>query len=185
MKAGFIELLVDSIGWVLLKALVFAMAILSGAGIGVLSLMAGTALAKGSFGYAGGSEVGIQGGLMYVLAVLPIIAFVFWTGMWFIRSENVEAKHWNILATLQAFMITGIFIMAIPGGIFPKVAAVLITVTLTTALRRGVRRYGKFEANRGQNHLEELLAANVERRAGLEKKFGTVSSSAEDLGIPI
>ncbi len=181
MKAGFIDLLLDSIGWVLLKAAVFALAIFAGVGIGVLALMAGTSLGGGGFGFDAGMP--IQEGLMYVLAMLPQVAFVFWAGMWFVRSENVEARHWTIIAGLQAYLLTGCLMTAMPGGIFPRIVALAVTTGLMIVLSRGVRKYGNFQYRRGLDHFDLLMSENVARRAELKEKFGTVSSSAEDLGI--
>lgn len=181
MKAGFIDLLLDSIGWVLLKTLVFALAIFAGVGIGMVALTVGTGLGGGGFGFDAGMP--IQGGLMYVLAVLPQVAFVFWAGMWFVRSENVEAKHWMIIAGLQAYLLTGCFMTAMPGGIFARVVAIAVTTGLVIGLNRCVRRYGAYQFRRGLDHFDLLMSENVARREELKKKFGTVSSSAEELGI--
>jgi hypothetical protein len=181
MKAGFIELLVESIGWVLVKTLVFALAILAGVGIGIVALMIGAALDGGGFG--SGGELSVQDGLMWVMALLPQVGFVFWSGMWFVRSENVEAKHWTILAGVQAFLLTGCLMIVLPMGIFPKIVAFAVTTGLVIGLNRCVRKYGAHQFRRGVDHLDLLMAENVARRAELRKKFGTVSSSAEDLGI--
>jgi hypothetical protein len=181
MKAGFIDLLLDSIGWVLLKTLIFALAILAGIGIGMLALTVGTALAGGNFGFE--YEMPVQGGLMWVMAILPQIAFVFWGGMWFVRSENVEAKHWTMIAGLQAFLLTGFLMAAMPGGLFTKVVAFAVTTGLMIGLNRCVRKFGAYQFRRGLDHFDLLMAENVARRAELKEKFGTVSSSAEDLGI--
>jgi hypothetical protein len=183
MKAGFIDLLLDSIGWVLVKAWVFALAILTGVGMAILALMAGTAVGGGGFGFAAGSGMPIQEGLMWVLALLPQVAFVFWAGMYFVRSENVEARHWTIIAGLQAYLLTGCLMMAMPGGIFARVVAVAVTTALMIGLSRGVKKFGNFQYRRGLDHFDLLMSENVARRKELKEKFGTVSSSAEDLGI--
>ena len=181
MKAGFIDLLLDSIGWVLVKALIFALAILTGVGIATLALMVGTGVGGGGFGFETGMP--IQEGLMWVLAILPQVALVFWSGMWFMRSENVEARHWAIIAGLQAYLLTGCLMTAMPGGVFPRVVAVAVTTALMIGLNRCVRKFGKFQYRRGLDHFDLLAAENVARRKELKEKFGTVSSSAEDLGI--
>jgi hypothetical protein len=182
MKAGFIELLVDSIGWVLLKTLVFALAILAGLGIGIVALMVGAGVGGGGFG--SGAELSVQDGLMWVMAILPQVGFVFWSGMWFVRSENVEAKHWMILAGVQAYLLTGcLMTIVLPMGIFQKIVAMAVTTALMIGLKRCVRRYGAHQFRRGVDHLDLLMSENVARRQELKEKFGTVSSSAEELGI--
>jgi hypothetical protein len=103
--------------------------------------------------------------------------------MWFVRSENVEAKHWTIIAALQAFLLTGCLMTAIPDGVFTKVVALAVTTGLVIGLNRCVRKYGAYQFRRGLDHFDLLMAENVARRAELKEKFGTVSSSAEDLGI--
>jgi hypothetical protein len=183
MKAGFIDLLLDSIGWVLLKTLVFALAIFAGVGIGMVALMVGTGLGGGEFGFDSSAAMPVQGGLMWVMALLPQVGFVFWAGMWFVRSEKVEAKHWTIVAGVQAFLMTGCLMTALPGGIFPRIVAFAVTTGLMIGLNRCVRRYGAYQFRRGVDHLDLLMAENVARRKELKEKFGTVSSSAEDLGI--
>lgn len=181
MKAGFIDLLLDSVGWVLLKTFVFALAIFAGVGIGILALIIGTSVGGGRFGFESGMPV--QGGLRWVMALLPQVAFVFWGGMWFVRSENVEAKHWTIVAGLQAFLLTACLLTALPGGVFTRVVALAVTTGLMIGLNRCVRKFGAYQYRRGLDHFDLLMAENVARRAELNEKFGTVSSSAEELGI--
>jgi vacuolar-type H+-ATPase subunit I/STV1 len=181
MKSGIIDIFVDAFGWVLGKAGLFVLAILTGLSVGASGLWAGTMMAGGSFGFQ--AEKPIFEHLTWVSAILPQVLLMFWAGMVFVRSEAAEAKHWGQVAAMQALLLTVCCSGALPDGLFPRVVAWSIVLAGIAAVVAGLHGVEGWRQRRGEEHLARLEKMNALRREELKAKFGTVSVGARELGI--
>lgn len=182
MKSGIIDIFAESLGWVLGKASLFALAVLLGIGIGGLALMAGTSVGGGEFRFDSGDNP-IHQQLSVVTAILPQVLVVFWAGIIFVRSEQASVYHWVAIIALEALAMTASFSRAIPGGWMAQTVAWTVTVGGIVAVTHLVKLLEGRKQKRGLDHLEQLQLANAIRRDELRHKYGTFSASAEDLGI--
>jgi hypothetical protein len=182
MKSGIIDIFAESLGWVLGKVSLFAMAVLLGVGIGGLALMAGTEVGGGEFRFDSGDHPMHQY-LSVVTAILPQVFVIFWAGIIFVRSEQASAYHWVTIIALEAVAMTGSFARAIPGGWMAQVAAWTVAAGGIVAVAHAVKLLERRKLKRGLDHLERLQLANAIRREELKQKYGTGSASAHDLGL--
>ncbi len=182
MKADIIDIFVDGCGWVLGKASLFALAIAMGIGMGAVALAAGTFTGGGGFGFARNAAP-IYGHLIIVCVLLPLAVGIFWTGMWFVRSENTGVREWGIIAAVQALLVTGGFCTALPGGWLPQLAAWSLAIAMPAMLGAGLWSFQQWRVQRWAAGLIELQAINAARRAELKAKFGTESAGSQELGI--
>jgi hypothetical protein len=182
MKAGIIDLFVDSFGWVLGKTFLFALAVMTGMAIGGFALWAGTKTGGDAFGFNGG-EASIFSHLASVIAILPQIVLLFWAGMVFVRSEGAEMRHWGYVASLEALLLTVCFSKALPGGVGAQIVAWTVTLVSIGVLRVCLRKIEGWKMQRGMDHLAQLEEFNNARRAELKEKFGTENTSARELGF--
>ncbi len=182
MKAGIIDIFAESLGWVLGKTALFAMAAGLGVGIGASALWAGTAAGTGGFGFPAGSHP-IHAQLSVVTAILPQVLVIFWAGMIFVRSETATARHWISIVALEALAMTACFARALPAGWLPQIAAWSVVIGGIAAAWYAVMALERMSLKRGLDHLARLQMANAIRREEMKRKFGTESAGAEDLGI--
>lgn len=182
MKAGFIDLLLSTIGWVVGKTALFALAVMLGILTGGAGLWLGTMAGNGSFGFRAG-ELPIFGYLTVVGAILPQVLLMLWAGFAYVRSEKAGAWEWLRVVALQAALMLICFALAMPEGILPQLVAWTVALGLLALMAKGLRKAGDHQLQRGLNHLEKLKEDNARRRQELHAKFGTVSTGAEDLGI--
>ncbi len=182
MKAGIIDLFVDSFGWVLGKTLLFALAVMGGLAIGGFGLWAATQAVSGEFAFQAGG-IPVFHHLSWVTALLPQILLLFWAGMVFVRSEMAEMKHWGQVAAIQALLMVGCFARALPDGMLPQILAWGLTLGGIAGLFALLRKIGSWQLNRGMDHLARLEELNNARRAEMKEKFGTENTSARELGI--
>jgi hypothetical protein len=181
MKSGIIDILVDAFGWVLGKTGLFMLAIVTGVVIGASALCAGTMSGGGIFGFR--DIASVPGFLMWVSAILPQGVLLFWAGLIFVRSEDVEAKHWGRLVALQAILLTACCSRGLPSGLLPGLVAWSIVFAGIAAVTTGLRRFACLRQRRGEEHLAHLEEMNALRREELKAKFGTESVGARELGI--
>jgi hypothetical protein len=181
MKSGIIDIFADAFGWVLGKAGLFVLAVVTGVVIGAAGLWAGTRMGDGGFGFR--DVASVPGFLMWVSAILPQGVLLFWAGMIFVRSEDVEAKHWGRLVAMQAILLAGCCSRGLPDGILPPVVAWSVVFAGIAAVIIGLRWLEGRRQRRGEEHLAQLEEMNVLRRAELKAKFGTDSAGARELGI--
>lgn len=182
MKAGFIDILLGSMCWVLGRAALFALAILAGIGLGGFALWAATSAAGGGFGFPQGSHP-VHHYLIWIAALIPQLLLLFWAGILFVRSEGMEMKHWGRVAALQALLMVFCFSRALPDGWLAQTVAwgiVLGGAALQTLILRALERR---RTRRGMDYLAALTERNAARRAELKEKYGTTSASARELGI--
>lgn len=182
MKAGFIDLLLSTIGWVVGKTALFALAVMLGIVTGGAGLWLGTMAGQGDFGFRAG-DLPIFGYLTVVGAILPQVLLMLWAGFCYVRSEKAGAWEWLRVVALQAALMLICFALAMPTGILPQLVAWGVVLGLLAVMAKIVRKAGNYQLQRGMNHLEKLKEENVIRRQELQKKFGTVSTGAEELGI--
>jgi hypothetical protein len=181
MKSGIIDIFADAFGWVLGKAAFFALAVVTGVVIGAAGLWAGTEAGDGGFGFR--EIASVPGFLMWVSAILPQGVLLFWAGMIFVRSEDVEAKHWGRLAAMQAILLAGCCSRGIPGGFLPPVVTWSVVLAGVATVIVSLRWLEGRRQRRGEEHLAQLEEMNALRRAELKAKFGTDSAGARELGI--
>ena len=147
VKAGIIDILVDSFGWVVGKALLFALAVVAGFGMGVIALAAGTAAGGGGFGFAS-INPGIHTHLVVVASLLPLVACVFWAGMWFVRSENAGAREWGVIAGIHTILLVACFTAALPSGWLSKAAAWGLALAMPLMLGTGLWVFQQWRMSR-------------------------------------
>ncbi|MCW1922060.1 hypothetical protein OKA05_05815 [Luteolibacter arcticus] len=181
MKSGIIDIFADAFGWVLGKAGLFVLAVVTGVLIGAAGLWAGTKTGDGAFGFR--EVASVPGFLMWVGAILPQGVLMFWAGMIFVRSESVEAKHWGQLAAIQAILLTLCCSKGLPEGLLSRVVAWSVVFAGVAAVTTGLRRLEGRRQRRGEEHLARLEEENALRREELKDKFGTESVGARELGI--
>jgi len=181
MKSGIIDIFADAFGWVLGKTGIFLLAVVTGVVIGAAGLWAGTMAGDGVFGFR--DVASVPGFLMWVSAILPQGVLLFWAGIIFVRSENVEAKHWGQLVAMQAILLAGCCSRGLPNGLFPPLVAWSVVLGGIAAVITGLRRMERRRLRRGEEHLAQLEEMNARKREELKAKFGTVSASARELGI--
>jgi hypothetical protein len=182
MKAGFIDLLLSTIGWVVGKTALFALAVMLGIVTGGAGLWLGSMAGDGGFGFRAGDQA-IFGYLSVVGAILPQVVLMLWAGISYVRSEKAGAWAWLRVVAMQAALMLICFALAMPEGILPQVIAWGVALGLLALMAKIVRKVGNHQLQRGLNHLEKLKEDNVRRREELKEKFGTVSTGAEELGI--
>lgn len=182
MKSGIIDIFAESLGWVLGKASLFAMAVILGVGIGGLALMAGTSVGGGAFRFDSG-DLPIHQYLSVVTAILPQVLVIFMAGFIFVKAENASANHWVTVVGLEAVAMTACFSRALPGGLLAQMAAWSVAIGGIVAVAYLIRLMEKRREKRGLDHLERLQLANAIRREELKRKYGTQSASAHELGI--
>jgi hypothetical protein len=181
MKSGIIDIFLEAFGWVLGKAGLFVLAILTGLALGGLGLWAGAMTAGGNFGFPASAP--IYEHLTWVSAILPQVILLFWAGMIFVRSEAVEGKHWGQVAALQALLLTACCSGALPDGWLPRAVAWSVVLAGIAAMTFGLRRLEGWRQRRGEKHLARLEEMNARRREELKEKFGTESAGARELGV--
>jgi hypothetical protein len=181
MKAGIIDIFLDSFGWVLGKTTVFAFAVMLGVAIGSCALFAGTRVGGGELEFSPGA-LPIYQYLGVVTAILPQLLVVFWAGMVFVRSESASAGHWVSIVAAEALVLTGCFSRALPGTL-AQVVAWIVTLSLIGGVAAIISKLEHWKVKRGVDHLERLQEENLVRRAGLKEKYGTENAGAGELGI--
>ena len=182
MKSGFLDLLLSTAGWVVGKTALFFLAIILGIITGGTGLWLGTMVGQGEFGFRAGDNP-IFGYLTVVGAILPQVLLMVWAGIIYVRSEEAGAWQWLRVVAMEAGLLLICFALAMPSGILPQVVAWGAALGLLALQAKLVKKLGYRRVERGENHLEKLLADNVRRRQELNEKYGTVSTGAKDLGI--
>jgi hypothetical protein len=182
MKAGFLDLLLGTVAWVVGKTFLFALAVMLGLLTGGAGLWLGTIAGQGEFGFRAG-DLPIFGYLTVVGAILPQVLLMLWAGFVYVRSEKAGAWDWLRVVAMQAALLLICFALALPQGLMPQMVAWGVALGLLALQAKMVRKSCNIQLQRGINHLEKLKEDNVRRREELNEKFGTVSTGAEELGI--
>lgn len=181
MKAGIIDILLEAAGWVWGKTFLFALAVLTGVGIAVSGLAAGARVGR-SFSIESGD--GVFADAVPVLGIgLPIAAALFITALWWVRSEKAGLTSWTAVAVSLSLVVTGSLCGGLPHRVLPHLVAWGMVAGLIVVLLKAVSAFRRWQLRRQEAHSESLANANRERREYLQKHFGTVSSSAADLGF--
>jgi len=181
MKAGIIDILLDAFGWVGGKAALFYLAIFTGAGMGALALLAGMKVGKGFDYPITGDNPIAQAAPGFVVGV-PQFALLFGVALWWVRSEKVGVRSWAVIAGVEAALVT-LFLLPGISGVFPLIVTMTVLIAETVILAKGVIAFRVLQVRRWEEDAAARLVENAHRREDLLARFGTVNSSAADLGI--
>jgi hypothetical protein len=175
MKSGFLDLLLETCGWVVGKAFLFYFGVAAGIGMALFSIW----LSGGGLSFA-------APGSFLALATWSLIllqfAGVFITSLWWVRSEKTGVTSWAVIASIVA----ALFVLLYSGNgssIFSRIGVWALLACCIAGLFKGMRAFRQWQVTRWTANAEQREADNAERRVVLTERFGTVSTGARDLGL--
>jgi hypothetical protein len=175
MKSGFLDLLLETCGWVVGKTFLFYFGVAAGIGMALFSIwLSGCGLSANPAG--GLWSLALWG------AILLQFAGIFLTSLWWVRSEKTGVTSWGVIASIISILWVALY----SGGgasIFSETAMWVLLACCIGGLFKGVRAFRQWQVARWAANAEQLEADNVERRVVLTERFGTVSTGARDLGL--
>jgi len=178
MKSGFLDLLLETCGWVVGKTFLFFFGVALGMAMAVISILMGGWVSRSS------AQASVEVlSLAFWGAVVIQFGAVFIAALWWVHSEKAGIKSWRIIVTAIAIDLVAVYGHVASAGLFARIVMWIVIAAFLAGFFRLLQKFSAWQQRRFEANAARLEKENAERRVVLQERFGTVSAGARDLGI--